>query len=453
MAAYINRNLALEKKTDFGRWSSPELSEPAWDLRAEVAAGFVPAGSRVLDLGCGSMALKRFLPGGCTYQPCDLAARDDRTIVCDFNAGQFPSTAAADADVIVMLSLLEYIADVDALFTHLRHSQCDLVVSYNVTDLSGDIDRASRGWISHLSLMDLAVLFDRFGFRVERSDRIDDLQFLIRVTPKDLVIEPPASDVAVISHNDVGNFGDRLGYHIVNSLLPATANIHHLNFRNLQAARESYDLVILGIGNSIFQPQLTDEIFDVLNRGKAAIGIFGTQYRELIPRATMDALLDRLDTWYARYEEDVLIYGRGRSNVVHLGDWLIDQFPMSIATEDSLLHIDEDILKELPLDRTIQTIQRHKNVFSTRLHPLLCALTAAELVAYSEQSGADMPGVVSGKFRSMLIDIFGRTFPERSFFLVDRGAVAAYKARVHDNIGTVAAQLAAMLRNVAVASA
>ena len=205
------------------------------------------------------------------------------------------------------------------------------MVSYCVSDLTADIDRASLGWINHLSLMDLAVLFDRFGFRVERSDRIDEMQFLMRLTPDDRAIVPPACDVAVISYNDVGNFGDRLGYHIVNSLLPATADVHHLTFRNLQAARETYDLVILGIGNSMFQPLLTDEIFDVLNRGKASIGIFGTQYRELIPRPSMDALLDRLDTWYARYEEDVLMYGRGRSNVVHLGDWLIDQFPMSTA--------------------------------------------------------------------------------------------------------------------------
>ena len=115
--------------------------------------------------------------------------------------------------------------------------------------------------------------------------------------------------------------------------------------------------------------------------------------------------------------------------------------------------IDEDILKELPLDRTIQTIQRHKNVFSTRLHPLLCALTSAELVAFTEQPDSEMPGMVSGKFRSMLIDIFGRTFSEKNFFLVDRDAVTGYKTRVHDNVGKVGAQIGAMLRNVAVAGA
>ncbi len=449
MAANISGNLAIAGKTDFDRWSSVDSLEAAWDQRAEVAAGFVPAGSRVLDIGCGRMALSQYLPGNCSYQPCDLVAHDARTLVCDLNNGQFPSAAAADADVIVMLGSVEYVAHIDVLFTHLRHSKCDLVMSYCVTDLTADLNRVSLGWSNHLSLMDLAVLFDRYGFRVERSDRIDEFQFLMRLTPADRAIMPPPCDVAVISQNDASNFGDRLGYHVVNGLLPSSANVHHLNFNNLRAARERYDLVILGTGNGIFPPLLNDGVFDVLKRSKASIGIFGTEHRELIARPAMDALLDRLDTWYARTEEDVLIYGRGRGNVTHLGNWMIDQFPMTRASEDVLLNIDDAVLHNLPLDRTIQSIQLHKNVFSTRLHPLLCALTAAELVAYAEQPEPGRP--VSGKFRGMLIDIFGRTFPEKNFFLVDREAVAGYKARVHDNVGRLGAQLGAMLRNVAVA--
>ena len=452
MAANISGNLAIAGQSDIDRWSSVDSLQSAWDQRAEVAAGFVPAGSRVLDIGCGRMALSQFLPNTCSYQPCDVVAHDARTVVCDLNNGQFPSAAAAEADVIVMLGSVEYVSHIDVLFTHLRHSKCDLVISYCVTDLTTDLDRASLGWNNHLSLMDLAVLFDRYGFRVERSDRIDEFQFLMRLTPADRAIVPPPCDVAVISQGDIGNFGGRLGYHIVNGLLPASANVHHLSFNNLQAARERYDLVILGTGNAIFPPLLNDGIFDILKRSKASIGIFGTEHRELIGRPSMDALLDRLDNWYARTEEDVLIYGRGRGNVTHLGNWLIDQFPMTRASEDDLLNIDDAVLEDLPLDRTIQTIQRHKNVFSTRLHPLLCALTAAELVAYAERPEAGMPDAASGKFRSMLIDIFGRTFPEKNFFLVDREAVAGYKTRVHDNVGRLGAQLGAMLRNVAVAA-
>jgi hypothetical protein len=257
----------------------------------------------------------------------------------------------------------------------------------------------------------------------------------------------------VVSYNDVGNFGDRLGYHMINSLLPGEAQVHHLTFNTLNQARDKYDLVVLGIGNSMFQPLLGDDVLDIVGRAKASIGIFGTQYRELIPRPALDRLIDRLDTWFARSEDDVLMYGRGRNNVVHLGDWLIDQFPMSTATVDDPLHINDEIRDEHALDRAIQIIQRHKLVYSTRLHPLLCALTSAELVAYAEQPDQQMPGIVSGEFRSMLIDIFGRSYPEKQFFMVDRDAVMRYKARVHNNVGKVGAAIDALLRNVAVAAA
>ena len=93
----------------------------------------------------------------------------------------------------------------------------------------------------------------------------------------------------------------------------------------------------------MFQPLIGDGILDILSRAKSAIGIFGTQYRELIPRPALDRVIDRLDTWFAPYEDDVLLYGRGRSNVVHLGDWLIDQFPLAEATLDEPLQIGAEI--------------------------------------------------------------------------------------------------------------
>lgn len=449
----INRKLALAKQTDIERWSDEKALSPAWDQRAQLAAGFIPAGARVLDLGCGRMALRRFLPESCSYQGCDLVARDGATIVCDFNAGAFPEPAAAGADVIVMLGVLEYIAEADAFFAQLQRSHRDIVLSYCATDLDPECDRAALGWINHFSLLDLATLFDRFGYRIARSERVDDVQILMRLTPADRVMPLAPCSVAVISYNDVGNFGDRLGYHMINALLPGEAEVHHLTFRTLDQARDRYDLVVLGIGNSLFQPLLVDKVFDVVKRGKAAIGIFGTQYRELIPRPALERLLDRLDTWFARYQEDILIFGRGRNNVEHLGDWLIDQFPMAKAHDDTPIKIGDEIWNNLPLDRTIQDIQRYKNVFSSRLHPLLCALTSAELVAYSEQPSDQSPAIVSGKFRSMLIDIFDRTYPEKKFFIVDRDAVARYKARVHQNVGKVGERIGAILRNVAAAAA
>src|SRR5262249_11209127 len=62
--------------SDRTRWADPGQLEAAWEPRAKLAARFVPAGARVLDIGCGAMALERHLPAGCSYQPCDLVARD-----------------------------------------------------------------------------------------------------------------------------------------------------------------------------------------------------------------------------------------------------------------------------------------------------------------------------------------------------------------------------------------
>jgi hypothetical protein len=434
MTLNVNRNLALETTPDV----APGVTL-ATDSRAELAAQFIPAGSRVLDIS-DATTLQRLLPSGCSYQG----------IVNDFNAGDFPTKAAGNSDIIVMLGTLERIADVENLFTHLRFCKQDVILSYRATDLAGGDDRA--GFANALSFYDLALLFDRYGFRIECTAPIDAGQVLMRLTSTERLKPVTACSVAVISDNDIGTFGGRLGCQMINSLLPGEADVHHLGFGTLHEARDKYDLVVLGTGGGLFLSLLGDDVLDIVSRGKAAIGIFGTQYRELIPRVGLERLIGRLDTWFARYEDDVLMYGRGRGNVVHLGDWLIDQFPMNTSSLDEPLQIVDETRPDHALDWAIQVIQCHRQVYSTRLTPLLCALTAAELVAYAEQPSEQMPGIVAGEFRSMLIDIFGRSYPEKQFFMVDRDAVRRYKARVHRNVARVAERIDAILRNVAVAA-
>ena len=92
--------------------------------------------------------------------------------------------------------------------------------------------------------------------------------------------------------------------------------------------------------------------------------------------------------------------------------------------------IGPDVIRtELPLDRLIQKIQSYKRVSSARLHPLLCAFTSAESVSYCEQRESRTQEV-SGKFRSLLLDVFRRDYPEGKPFEVDRSAVIKYKEKV-----------------------
>jgi hypothetical protein len=447
MNLHVNRNLALELPAD----SAPPSRAPRKkaDPRAELASQFIPAGARVLDLS-GSAAIQRLLPSGCSYRGIDRTGRRRGALACDLNTSDFPTEAASQSDVIVMLGALERIADVENLFTHLRFCKRDIILSYCASDLARNLDRAALGYANHLSFCDLALLFDRYGFRIECTTPIDDTQVLMRLTPTEWFAPAASCSVAVISDDGGGNFAARLGSHMINSLLPGEAEVHHLTLRTLSEARASYDLAILGAGNSLFPPLLGEEVLDIVSRSRVAIGIFGTQGRELISRPMLERLIDRLDTWFARYEDDVLMYGRGRNNVVHIGDWLIDQFPLTRAVNDEPLVISDELGHEIAIDRAIHTIQQHKRVYSTEPAALLCALTSAELAAYSEMR-ARQPDLAAGQFRSMLIDVFGRSYPEQKFFMVDRDAVIRYKARVHRNVAKVGARIGSILRNVAIA--
>jgi hypothetical protein len=117
---------------------------------------------------------------------------------------------------------------------------------------------------------------------------------------------------------------------------------------------------------------------------------------------------------------------------------------MAQWNRDETLRIGQEIWQDLPLDRTIQKIQQYRSVHSTRVHPLLCALTSAAQVAYREQREAPGGGD-SGKFRSLMLDIFGRTYPEDRFFTFNRDAVAAYRAKVLTRMAAMPGRIAGLL--------
>lgn len=432
-------------QTDVARWSDPKQLEPAWEARAITAAAFIKAGTRVLDIGCGAMALERHLPFGATYQPCDIVARDNRTIVADLNANGVPLDAVAKADLVTMLGVWEYIYKPDALFAAFAGTGKPILCSYCDAALTPDLDRRrTLGWVNDFTLPQFLEIARKQGYQASLTRQIDPLQYLIRFDRTPAAASVARKRVHVVSYNNVGNFGDRLGYHLLNDVLPPHAEVTWGTLRPFAPVPPNLDLLVIGIGNSLFGDLLDDQLIAATANAKATIGIFGTQYRPQLPAGKLGEFVGRLTHWYARYEEDILLYGRDRANVSHLGDWLINAFPMTVPSIDQPLRIGPQVLNELPIDRTIQHIQRYKRTFSERLHPLLCALTAAEQVGYVEQREMDGK-TVSGKFRSMLIDIFGHTYPENIFWKVDRDAVAAYKAKVRANTDAMRADIAKLL--------
>ncbi len=426
------------RRSDGGLWPAPSSLVLEEKARARLAADFIPSGASVLDLACGCMAMERYLPQGCTYIPSDCTQRDERTLVCDLDKQPIPQ--AAGATHVTALGVLDRISDWRGFLRQLRAFNLPAVISYTSPDF------APPGRIVP-DRPDLRTLCDGIqdaNLRIQASMRCGSDEVMIRLTPEPRPVLK-LKRVAILSYNNVGNFGDRLGYHLINSLLPGESELHYVHFKPWDVPEvQQFDLAIVGMGASVFQGVLNDQLLAFLDRVPLAIGIFGTQYRPSIDRKKMDGLLDRLSIWFARHEEDSLWFGRGRSNVEHLGDWLVSAFPMAQWSRDETLQIGPEIWGDLPLDRTIQKLQQYRSVHSSRVHPLLCALTSAERVAYREQREARYSGD-SGKFRSMFLDIFGRTYAEDQFFEFNRDAVAGYRSKVLARMALMPERVARLL--------
>jgi len=385
------------------------LSDSSVAARRTLAARFIPAGARVLEIDGASLA--SHLPFGCVYRSAKREA--------------VSADALAKYDIVVMLAALQTQTEVDRLLRQFSAAERPLLISYS-----------NEG---RLRFHDLIRLIGRNGLRVETSASVNDDETLLRLVPARKIAAVAPCSVAVLSGNM--SFADRLGWQLLSALLPGEADLHFVDLGELEAARDRYDLAILGVGQGLCHSLCSAAVLDIVARSRGAIGIFGTMQRELLPRAAFDRLLDRLDVWFARSQDDLMLYGRGRSNVTYLGDWLVTQFPLGHGRDPELLTVSEDSLRDLPLDRAIGAMARHRAVFARTSAALLCALNSADTVAY-----ADDLHVPSGEFGSLLYDVFGRSFPANEFFQVDRDAVLRYRARVQRNVALMRTRIDALLR-------
>ncbi len=155
-------------------WSDPKNYLPSWDNRAAEAAKFIPERSRVLDIGCGRMAVRGFLPPGCSYIPADLTRWTEDTIQVDLNAGQFPE---GTYDVIVMLGVLEYLNDVPAVLAKARVHASRLITSYNHPRPFLPIRRRKRRaaeWVNDFRVREFARMLKACGWSTIESHPLGD---------------------------------------------------------------------------------------------------------------------------------------------------------------------------------------------------------------------------------------------------------------------------------------
>lgn len=169
---------AAEKRTLHERWAAlGNLEAAAWSERAAMAAEYLKGSSAIVDLGCGTMILERYLRReGIRYLPVDVCKRDDRTIVCDFNIDPVPATSAEAA---ACLGLLEYLYDVPAFMKALHGLYKTCVVSYCITDAPEPLQpRKSHAWVNDFDRVSMTAILEDAGWRVEWWQPVDKIQVM-----------------------------------------------------------------------------------------------------------------------------------------------------------------------------------------------------------------------------------------------------------------------------------
>lgn len=412
--------------------------------RYAFVSRFIPSGSTVFDIGCGAMHLEKHLPWQVAYQPCDLYSRDDRTIVIDLNQQQFPDVSKAD--LLVFISVIEYLSDPIFIIQKIKESNKAALIIYPINPLTDSRSESEPAYPKHLTESMWQNYLKEYGLYIYHQERIGNDEVLFYIKPVEVFddVRPDSyrhidakKKVLVLSYYNIGNFGDRIGYHMINQVLPPQVNVSFGHFMPWTVPDGEYDLVIIGFGNSLYRPMCTDALLNLVKDSKHAIGIFGTQFRKSLDTDYVNRLINELDVWFARFLEDKRLYGKNNEKVIHFGDWFTRAFPLSSPTIlDAPLKLGKEVFYEIPLDRMIQHILKYAYVSSPGIHPLLCAFSGAKEVSYREVKDrtGKLGGEKTGKFRSMFIDIFGRQIMEGEIFKVERDKLIQYRMFVDNNV-------------------
>jgi hypothetical protein len=161
--AQQTERLIREGASDAGRWAQMDSLATQWDARAAMAARYIPAGQRVLDIGAGAMALGAQLGPGCSYFPADIVSRGPGCQVVDLNKGEFP---AGQYDWVTFLGVLEYVHEPIPALARARCVAPNAIVTY-CTMNNGDVQvRRGMGWVNEYSRPQFEGLLATAGWTV-----------------------------------------------------------------------------------------------------------------------------------------------------------------------------------------------------------------------------------------------------------------------------------------------
>lgn len=148
------------------RWKREENLLAEWDSRTRIIADLIPDGADVIEFGAGRMILKDMLGVGTRYQPTDIVARTEETLVCDLNRETI--VLPKKYSHAIFSGVLEYVRSIPHLVSSISLKVEWVIVSYSAVDHLPDIvQRKKNGWVSHLSEAELLAVFAENGFQLK----------------------------------------------------------------------------------------------------------------------------------------------------------------------------------------------------------------------------------------------------------------------------------------------
>ena len=166
-----------EQRTVHERWEALGDSESSgWNARAALAAEWLSSHKSILDLGCGTMILEKYLDKNNKYIPSDVVKRDSRTIVIDYNLDTPPITPATG---VACLGVIEYLYSPTLMLKKLSENYKACAISYCITDAPQPLEpRRAHAWVNDFSHSEFEDLVLTSGWLIGRSQPIDNVQNL-----------------------------------------------------------------------------------------------------------------------------------------------------------------------------------------------------------------------------------------------------------------------------------
>jgi hypothetical protein len=178
----VSERARTERRPLIERWSTlGDVTPPEWERRAALAARLLRDVPAVVDLGCGTMVLERYLAAEQRYIPVDVVAQDARTIVLDLDHDELP---AFDADTCTLLGVLGYLYDPAAALRKTAQRFTRGLLSYESVELNAKA--IARGRRNGLALRDLRTMIEDAGWRIAGEARLtsgEQLFDLVRAEP------------------------------------------------------------------------------------------------------------------------------------------------------------------------------------------------------------------------------------------------------------------------------